>query len=51
MKKRGRPKGPEKVRIMPMVLIKTASTLAALAFKQGRTVGEVLDEMIAGGNK
>lgn len=48
MKKRGRPKGPDKTRIMPMVLLKTAHTLAALAFKQNRTVGEVLDELIKG---
>jgi len=51
MKKRGRPKGPDKTRIMPMVLLKTASTLESLAFKRGKTVGELLDEMIAGGNK
>ena len=46
MKKRGRPKGPEKTRIMPMVLLKTAQTLAALAFKRGQTVGELLDELV-----
>lgn len=46
MKKRGRPKGPEKVRLMPMVLLKTAHTLAALAFKRNVTVGELLDELI-----
>jgi hypothetical protein len=46
-RKRGRPRGPNKVAVKIWVLPETAKTLRARAFKLSLPLGEVLDKLLA----